>query len=185
MLNGAGYSGTIAGDITGTWTLSLDDSLWPDESDSTARFDYIWNTFFAGNYNAVSGGENWTGDFSGTTLPSTPIMILDTTVPGGILGMNARFSVQLMDFQTNGVLSQEEKHQACQMGFTFSVETPLGTETFEDYCGYGSSSNGSFNFVNPPAVDLLEFPFFGVLNVSYCGSPVEENTWGVIKALYK
>jgi hypothetical protein len=71
------------------------------------------------------------------------------------------------------------------MNFTFSVETPLCTGSFEDYCGFGSSSNGSFNFVNPPTPDELGFPFFGYLNVSHCGAPVEETSWGNIKALFR
>ena len=184
MLNDADYSGNIDAGMVGTWTLDVDDSLWPDESDSTARFDYIWSTFFADNYNDVSGAQHWTGYFDSSTLPSTPLMILDTTTPGGILGMNTSFTVKVRDYYADGVLSQYEKHHACQMAFTFSVETPLGTGTFEDYCGDGSSSNGSFNFVNPPAEDLLEYPFFGQLNVWFCGAPVEDSTWGTIKALF-
>lgn len=185
MLDGADYSGNIDAGMSGTWVLDVDDSLWPDESDSTARFDYIWSTFFAGNYNNISGAEHWTGFFNAETLPSSPLMIFDTTVPGGVLGTNASFTVKVRDYYADGVLSQYEKHHSCQMAFTFSVETPLGTGAFEDYCGDGSSSNGSFNFVNPPTEDLLEFPFFGQLNVWFCGAPVEESTWGVIKALYR
>jgi hypothetical protein len=39
--------------------------------------------------------------------------------------------------------------------------------------------------VNPPTPDTLEFPFFGYFNVSPCGAPVEEDSWGNIKALYR
>lgn len=185
MLNGADYNGTIDSGMAGTWTLDVDDSLWPDESDSTARFDYIWSTFFAGNYNDITGAEHWTGYFNAATLPSSPLMTLDTTTPGGVLGMNTSFTVKVRDYFADGLLSQDEKHHTCQMSFTFSVETPLGTGTFLDHCGDGSSSNGSFNFVNPPTEDLLEFPFFGQLNVWFCGAPAEDGTWGTIKALYR
>ena len=184
MLNGADYSGPIDAGMVGMWTLDVDDSLWPDQSDSTARFDYIWSTFFADNYSDAPNAERWTGYFNASTLPSSPLMTLDTTVPYGVLGMNASFTVQVRDYQVDGVLSQYEKHHSCQMIFTFSVETPLCTGAFEDHCGDGSGSNGSFNFVNPPAEDLLEFPFFCQLNVWYCGAPVEDSTWGTIKALF-
>ena len=185
MLNGADYSGTIDAGMAGTWTLELDDSLWPDDSDSTARFDYIWSTFFADNYNGTTGGEHWMGYFTAETLPSSPLLTLDTSVPGGVLGMNTSFTVQVRDYYADGVLSQYEKHHSCQMAFTYSVETPLGTGAFTDYCGEGSGSNGSFNFVNPPAADQLEFPFFSQLNLWFCGAPVEDSTWGAIKALFR
>ena len=185
MLNGADYSGTIDAGMAGTWDLFVDDSLWPDESDSTARFDYIWDTFFAGNYDPISGGEHWLGYFNSSTLPTTPQLILDTTTPGGILGLNTSFTVLVRDYYADGVLSQYEKHHSCQMNFTYSVEMPLGTGAFADNCGDGSGSNGSFNFLNPPTEDLLEYPFFNQLNIWFCGSPVEDSTWGNIKALYR
>ena len=185
MLNGADYSGVIDAGMVGTWSLEIDDSLWPDESDSTARFNYIWETFFADNYDDINGGEHWLGYFNASTLPSTPLMTLDTTVPGGILGMNVSFTVLVRDYYADGILSQYEKHHACQMNFTYSVEMPLGTETFADHCGDGSGSNGSFNFLNPPEPDTLEFPFFNQIQTWFCGAPVEEGTWGTIKALYR
>jgi len=184
MLNGADYVGSIDAGMAGTWLLDVDDSLWPDESDSTARFEYIWSTFFADNYNNTPGAQHWTGYFNAATLPSSPIMILDRTDPVGVLWMNATFTVRVRDYYADGVLSQYEKHHSCQMSFLFSVETPLCTGTFEDHCGDGSSSNGSFNFVNPPTEDLLEDPFFAQFNVWFCGAPVEDSTWGTIKALF-
>jgi hypothetical protein len=93
--------------------------------------------------------------------------------------------VQVRDYYADGILSQYEKHHSCQMALTYSVETPLGTGAFVDYCGDGSGSNGSFNFVNPPTADQLEFPFFNQLNVWFCGAPVEDSTWGAIKTLFR
>ena len=46
MKNGATYSGTFMYGMTGTWTIDVNDSLWPDESDSTARWNYLWSNFF-------------------------------------------------------------------------------------------------------------------------------------------
>ncbi len=184
MLNGADYTGTILSGMDGTWTLDVDDSMWPDESDSTARFDYIWNTYFAPNYDSAPGGENWRGFFDAGTLPSAPLLTLDTTTPGGLLVMNAPFVVQVRDYNGDGQLSQYEKHHTCQVSFTMSVETPLCTGSFNDYCGDGSGSTGFFNFVNPPDADELElFPV--QLDVWYCGAPVEEGSWGTLKALYR
>ena len=44
------YSGNFMFGLIGTWEITLDDSMWPDQADSTARFDYIWDNFSADNY---------------------------------------------------------------------------------------------------------------------------------------
>jgi len=183
MLDGADYSGAVSLQMAGTWTLDVDDSLWPDESDSTARFDYIWDTFFAANYDGTPGQQSWRGYFDGATLPSVPKLTLDTTYPGGVLVSNASFVVLVRDYYGDGELSQIEKHHACQVSMTISVETPLCTGYFVDYCGDGSLGAGNFNFINPPDPD--EITFFGQVQVWFCGAPVEDSTWGSIKALYQ
>jgi hypothetical protein len=183
MLNGAVYQGDIlAGGITGDWSLDFDDSLWPDDSDSTARFDYIWTTFFADNYDGTAGQESWRGYFDGTTLPTAPRMSFFTAVPGGDLVTNASVTVLIRDDNGDEMLQQSEKHGNSQVAITVSVETPLCTGYFEDYCGNGSFGSGNFNFVNPPTEDGIMFN--GQLQVFYCGSPVEESSWGTIKALF-
>jgi len=183
MLNGADYTGAVSVQMAGTWTLDVDDSLWPDESDSTARFNYIWDTFFAANYDPTPGQQSWRGYFDGSTLPSVPKLTLDTSAPGGELVSNASFVVLVRDYYGDGELSQIEKHHDCQVSMTISVETPLCTGYFEDYCGTGSLGAGDFNFVNPPDVD--EIMFFGQVQVWFCGAPVEDSTWGAIKTLFR
>ena len=184
MLNGADYTGNIlAGGLTGTWSLDFDDSLWPDQSDSTARFDYIWTTFFADNYDGSAGSESWRGYFDGTTLPTAPRMSFFTASPGGDLVTNASVTVLIRDYNADGVLQQSEKHHNSQVAITVSVETPLCTGYFEDYCGTGSLGTGNLNFINPPDEDAVQLN--GQLQVNYCGAPVDESSWGTIKTLFR
>lgn len=183
MLNDADYAGALSLQMTGSWDLDVDDSLWPDESDSTARFDYIWDTFFADNYDPTPDQQAWWGYFDGATLPSVPKLTFDTAVPGGMLVSNASFIVLVRDYNGDGELSQYEKHHACQVSMTISVETPLCTGYFEDYCGNGSLGAGDLNFVNPPAFD--EIMFMGQVQVWDCGALVNESTWAAVKALYR
>jgi hypothetical protein len=183
MLNGADYSGPILAGLAGTWTLSIDDSLWPDESDSTARFDYIWTNFFAPNYDPSGGSESWRGYFNSTTLPTAPVLGFYTSVPGGDLVTTASVTILVRDYYADGILSQYEKHHDCQVAITVSVETPLCTDYFEDYCGNGSLGSGDLTFLNPPTEDSIFLN--GQLTVNYCGSPVEDETWGTIKALFR
>jgi len=184
MLNGATYSGTILAGMTGTWSLEFDDSLWPDDADSTARFDYIWTNFFEPNYNSSTGQEGWFGYFNSGTLPTAPVYSFFTSVPGGDLVTSASVTILVRDWYADGILSQSEKHHNCQVSMTLSVETPLCTGYFEDFCGTGSLGNGNnFNFVNPPTAD--DITFNGQLEVWFCGAPVEGSTWGAMKALYR
>jgi hypothetical protein len=68
------------------------------------------------------------------------------------------------------------------MSATLSINPDLGTGSFAELCGHGSVSSGNMNFVNPPAVDVLQI--VGQLQTYTCPSPVEDATWGSIKALY-
>lgn len=184
MLNGADYEGDISMSMLGDWTLDVDDSLWPDASDSIARFDYIWDTFFASNYNTTTGAENWLGYFDGGTLPTPPRLTLDVTDPvEGVLVFNVSLVVLIRDWYADGILQQNEKHHNSQVSMTLSVETPLCSGYFEDYCGDGSGSSGNFNFVNPPDTDSIMF--IAQLDVQYCGAPVGEERWATIKALFR
>jgi hypothetical protein len=183
MLNGADYTGPILAGLVGTWTLDFDDSLWPDDSDSTARFDYIWTNFFAPNYDSSPGQQAWRGYFNASTLPTTPRISFATSVPGGTLTTNASVTILVRDYNADGMLSQYEKHHDCQVAITVSVETPLCTGYFEDYCGNGSFGSGDLTFVNPPTADSIFLN--GQLMVNYCGSPVEHESWGAMKALFR
>jgi len=183
MKNGATYSGTFLSGMTGTWTIDLDDSLWPADSDSTARFNYIWQTFFAGHYDDTNGAEAWWGFFNGTTLPTTPQFVFNTTSPGGIVAGDITITILIRDWYADGILSQGEKHKNSNISGTLNVNPALGTGTFVNKCGDGSLSSGVFNFHNLPKLDSIQIP--GLITTYVCPSPVENTTWGMVKALYR
>jgi hypothetical protein len=183
--------------MTGTWSFTIDDSLWPDPSDPQARFDYIWNTFFAGNYDgSTPGAEAWRGYFDGSTLPTVPTFEMDVsgTIPPnlvGTLGGNVTIVVQVRDFVADGVLSQAEKDNNHGFNATFQISPSLGTGDFVNMCGTGSMAASAitggdekrFNFVDPPADDALEL--IGIMDIEPCPSPTDDSSWSTIKALYR
>jgi hypothetical protein len=177
------YSGNFMFGLVGSWEIAVDDSMWPDPADSTARFDYIWDTFFAGNYVDVTGAESWTGYFNGATLMATPHFRFDTMSPAGVLEGDITFSILVRDWYADGILSQQEKHDNLNMSATVNVNPGLGQGDFENTCGHGSVSSGNFNFHNPPMRDNVQI--VGQLQTYTCPSPVEDSTWGAMKALYR
>ena len=177
------YSGNFMWGLVGSWEITLDDSMWPDPADSTARFDYIWDNFFADNYQNTVGAEAWYGYFDGATLFATPHFRFDTISPAGVIEGDITFSILVRDWYADGILSQQEKHHNLNLSATVSVNPGLGQGYFEDTCGHGSISSGNFNFVNPPLDDSLQI--VGQLQTYTCPSPVEEITWGAVKALFQ
>ncbi|MFH1502574.1 MAG: hypothetical protein ABIG03_05975 [Candidatus Eisenbacteria bacterium] len=181
MMNGATYSGTFMFGMTGTWTIDVDDSLWPDQSDSTARWNYLFSNFFT--YDATPGAKAWWGTFDGSTLGSVPTFEFVTSSPGGTVAGVCTFRVMLRDWNGDGLLSQSEKHRDSQIVYTLSVNPNLGTGSFATLCGDGSISSGNFKFVNPPTINVMQL--VGHIDVHECPSPVEDTTWSTIKALYQ
>lgn len=177
------YSGNFMFGLVGTWEISLDDSLWPDPADSTARFDYIWVNFFADNYIDTWGAESWIGHFDGATLGTPPHFRFDTISPTGAIEGDITFSILVRDWYADEILSQQEKHHNLNLSATLSVNPDLGEGEFEDLCGHGSVSSGNFKFVNPPLDNNLQI--VGQLQTYTCLTPVEETTWGAVKALFK
>jgi len=177
MKNGATYSGTFMFGLSGTWTIDVDDSLWPDDSDSTARWNYLWDFFV---YDDTPGGEAWFGTFDLSTLGSIPTFEFDST--RGMLAGDCTYRIMIRDWNGDGVLSQREKHQQQQLTYTLSINPDLGTSDFDDMCGHGSITSYSFKFINPP--DDNDLDIMGQLQLNECPSPVEETTWGTIKSLY-
>jgi hypothetical protein len=179
MTNGATYSGTFMFGYSGTWTIDVDDTLWPDQADSNARWDYIWSNFFT--YDDTFGAEAWWGNFDAVTLANVPSFEFLTSV-GRVAG-DATFRIMIRDWDGDGVLSQSEKHDDSNITWTLSIDHTLGTDSFVDMCGHGSISSGVFRFVNPPTTNMLQI--VGHLDSEECPSPVEDATWGTIKALYQ
>jgi len=178
------YNGSFMFGLMGTWEITLDDSTWPSDADSTARFNYIWDNFFADNYLDTWGAESWTGYFNGATLMSTPHFRFDAVgAQTGVLEGDVTIQILVRDWYADGLLSQDEKHDNLNLSATLNVNPDLGTGYFEDLCGHGSVSSGVFNFHNPPTDDELQI--VGQLQTYTCPSPVENQTWGVIKALYQ
>lgn len=177
------YSGNFMFGLVGSWEITVDDALWPDPSDSTARFDYIWDTFFADNYLTTPGAQSWTGYFNGATLMATPHFRFDSVSPVGVLEGDITFSILVRDWYSDGILSQSEKHDNLNMSATVNMNPALGQGYFVDTCGHGSVSSGNFNFHNPPMKDNLQI--VGQLQTYTCPSPVEDSTWGAMKALYR
>jgi len=177
------YSGNFMFGLTGSWEITIDDSMWPAEADSTARFNYIWDTFFADNYLDTWGAESWTGYFNAATLMAAPHFRFDTAVPVGVIEGDVTIQILVRDWYADGLLSQDEKHDNLNMSATLNLNPALGEGYFADTCGHGSVSSGNFNFHNPPTDDDLQI--VGQLQTYTCPSPVESSTWGVIKALYE
>jgi hypothetical protein len=187
-LNGSGnfldnapdYAGTFMFGMTGSWTIEIDDSLWP--APGPARFDYIWETFFADNYDPTPGAAAWYGTFDGHTLPTTPRFEFVTTSPGGVLAGDITLRILVRDWDGDGVLSETEKYDNLNLNATLSVNPDFGTGYFMISCGHGSIGSGNFNFVDPPGVDTLQIT--GQLQTYPCPSPIEPTTWGTIKSMY-
>jgi len=177
------YSGNFMWGLVGSWEITLDDSMWPDPADSTARFDYIWDEFFADNYESTVGAEAWYGYFDGATLLATPHFRFDSVSPVGVIEGDITFSILVRDWYADGILSQQEKHHNLNLAATINVNPTLGQGYFENTCGHGSISSGNFNFLNPPLDDSLQI--VGQLQTYTCPSPVEETTWGAVKALFQ
>lgn len=177
LASGADYSGTFMFGMVGSWVIDVDDSLWPPPG--TARFDYIWATFFADHYDASPGAEAWYGDLDGLTLPTTPRFEFDTTSPGGLLIGDATLRIMVRDWNSNGVLDENEKTDNLNLTATVSVNPDFGTGYFMITCGHGSLGSGNFNFDDPDALQMT-----GQLQTYPCPSPIEQTSWGTIKALY-
>jgi hypothetical protein len=180
LLNAPDYVGTFMFGMTGTWTIEVDDSAWPPPG--PARFDYIWDNYFADHYVPTPGGEAWFGDFDGLTLPSVPQFTFDTTSPGGLLAGDITFRIMVRDWDADGVLDDQEKYDNLNFNATISVNPDFGTGYFMISCGHGSIASGNFNFVDPPGVDVLQIT--GQIQTYPCPSPTEQTSWGTIKAMY-
>jgi len=180
MKDGAGYGGAFLFGLTGTWALDLDDSEWPAESDSTARFEYLWDTFFVENYDDTPGAEAWYGYFDGATLPTPPRFAFTTTSPQGHIAGDATLVIMMRDMNGDGVRSMSEKHRNCQTTMTLTVDFSQGEGDFFELCGNGGLGSGNLAFPNPPALDVVQLT--GSLHLFNCPDPVEARSWGAIKA---
>ncbi|MEA3409171.1 MAG: hypothetical protein U9Q95_02375, partial [Candidatus Eisenbacteria bacterium] len=114
---------------------------------------------------------------------ATPHFRFDSISPAGTLEGDITFSILLRDWYADGILSQQEKHHNLNLSATLNVNPDLGLGYFEHTCGHGSISSGNFKFVNPPLDNNLQI--VGQIQTYTCPSPVEETTWGAVKALFQ
>jgi len=173
------YSGVFTYGAAGTWQWEIDDSAWAG-ADSTSRFDYIWSTYFAGNYDDTTpGAEAWTGYFPGTFQ-------IDLTSPdaGHMEGsIDIAITIRDRDLPVDGILSMSEKHHINLLNADYLLDPDLGTGAFTDHCGNGSLGTYQFKFINPPYVNTIGGS--GLYSSYQCQSPVEDSSWSMIKALYR
>jgi hypothetical protein len=175
----------IAGYVEGTWWFQIDDTGWPDPADPDARFDYIWAEYFADNYGEDHLGKKWQGDFENATFGQdiTPCAGFPY---GGHLGGSFRVTITIRDQDGDQVLDPVEKSANASMNGDSLHEADEGTGDFENLCGFGSMASTKFNFVYPPDDDELSFPGSGwYITTTTCQSPVEQTSWGAIKALFE
>ncbi|MFH1502573.1 MAG: hypothetical protein ABIG03_05970 [Candidatus Eisenbacteria bacterium] len=166
------------GDILdGSWTITVPDAGWP--TDPVARQSYIWNTFYAPNYEPGTPGF-WKGYFDATTNgEQNALAIVDNTNVGTMGGVTT-LEIQVQDLNSNGVLDEGEFCDGSHTGIIIIIRD--GTGVYDGWCGTGNFY-GSY-VVNCP--DTYETWNFGMyLWISDCSTPVESTTWGSIKALYQ
>ena len=193
------YTGPFASGFEGTWTITVDDSDWPDSAKvehSWARFNYIWQHFFADNYDD-SGPLSWTGYFNGSTLSEQPEFMFNiTSAPYpfdvGTVGGGAPFTILVMDLIPNGQLDPVEWDEL-RFAANLNIDPGVATGDFVGDCGWGAMNVNDFDFPHPPTnpavVDSVGYdPYpagYGNLFVNPCPNAVEASGWGKIKSLFK
>jgi len=181
MVSPVVFDGTVtAGEpllLGGYWTLSVDDTGWPADTDKQARWDYIAATYYYPNYDP-SG--NWTATFDGNTTASPPNWA--TGSGAGSMTGTATLQLTILDFDFDQVIDPDERAFNVFSGTLIVVKN--GEGVFAGSCGLGSYS-GSLSNSDP--MNFVDDDFSGttVLDVEDCSVPVEEVTWGHIKANYR
>jgi hypothetical protein len=181
-----GYKGPIVDGGSGWIWFELYHNDWPDTTDPDARFDYIWDTYFAPNYDSsVVGAYKWVGQLPGQFYLHT------TSAPIGYNGwflgsINAKITVR--DFNENGTLETWEllKQHLFDGRLSKLCEDPGGGE-MDCKWGWGALASNYFSFYppDPPGVDTLYNGANLTLTAMGCETAVEAASWGAIKALYK
>jgi hypothetical protein len=164
--------------LGGYWTLTIDDTGWPDDSDPNARWDYIAATYYEPNYNP--GTITWTGTFDEFTTASAPHWTSGKAGVGEMTG-TAILQMSIWDFDVDQVIDADERAFIVFSGTLIVVKN--GSGVFAGYCGLGSYS-GSMS--NPDPVNWADdsFNLSTILDVEDCSVPTKQVTWGNVKSLY-
>ena len=167
------------GDITvGSWSITVPDDGWP--TDPVDRTTYIWNTFYAPNYEVGNPGF-WKGYFDidhGLTAMND-LEIVDDTNVGTMTGI-CSVEIQVQDINNNGVLDEGEFCNGSLSGIVIIIRE--GTGVYDGMCGTGNYF-GTYIKDCPATTETWNFGMY--LYIQDCTSPVEDTTWGAIKALYQ
>jgi hypothetical protein len=169
------------GDIVdGAWSITIDDTTWP--MDPTDRAAFIWNTYFAPNYTPGTPGY-WTGYFDPDHVDGidwNPLSIVDNTNGGTMVGIcSVQIQVQDSVIQ-NGELDEGEFCSGSLSGLVIIIRE--GTGVYDGMCGTGNYF-GSYLKDCPATTETWNFGMY--LWLEDCTTPVEDATWGSIKALYQ
>jgi len=181
MVSPVVYGGNITwGDLApGTWELTLDDTGWPSDQDSAARWNYIWDTYYAPNYDP--SGHVWIATFDSTTLATVPRIYLEHTGVGHMSGV-VKLRIQVTDTDGDGVLDDNEICDGDFSGIVIIIKD--GSGAYAGWCGDGYYF-GSYTKPNC-ATDMTDYVQAMMhLSVDDCAVDVASSTWGKIKLMYK
>lgn len=174
------FSGSITGgDIAaGSWTVTVPDDAWP--TDPVAREAYVWDTFFADNYDDTSNPPVWIGYFDEAHgLPDMNALFIDDYGNGTMTGV-CTIEIQVQDTNINGVLDADEGTNGSLSGAIIIIRD--GTGIYDGLCGYGYYFGSYFKdvFWGPETWN------WGMdIALEDCSTPVQDKSWGSIKALYQ
>jgi hypothetical protein len=181
----AQYSGIFTSGADGTLQYTHDDTAWPDASDPVARFNHIWTTYFAANYNnSTPGAEKWVGKIPATF--SMAVTAAPVGYTGTCQGRIPAVTYTIKDVDADGVLDEEEKTDWNNTLYGTLAKLCADASTGEMSCkaGNGALNSNGFGFVTPPDVNTLNG--YGSLNLYVpCASANEDASWGSIKSLYR
>jgi hypothetical protein len=179
----AQYTGPLTWGAEGTFAFTLDDSGWPDPSDQAARWDYIFNTYFAGNYdNSTPGAYNWKGYIDGWYA-----LDLTSAPPGfnGSIAGELYSEITLRDQDGDGIYDPFEREgDLNSINGTFTIACDSGTGELWQRRGGGAMQNNGISFAFLPAIDDMP-EGSGNINVEDCPVGTESSSWGRVKALYR
>ena len=175
-------SGSLLSGADGAIQFTLDDTGWP--TDPEDRFDYIWITYFAANYDSTDPHTNrWIGWFSGTWH------LVAWNAPPGFGGwceghMDARITVR--DYDSDEVLDDTEKwgDQLFDATLSKQCDGPAGGEPLWKW-GWGAMASNYFNFLMPGGLDELSDGGNITITDFGCETAATPGSWGSIKALYR
>lgn len=176
------YTGTLTWGATGTFGFQVDDTGWPDPSGQAARWDYIFVTYFADNYdNSTPGAYNWKGE-----IDASYDLVFTDAMPGfnGSVSGEFRPEITLRDIDEDGIFDPFEREGENLINGSFTILCGAGTDELECQRGTGSMQDNYMSFPYLPAIDEM-LNGSGSVNLTACPSAAEQSSWGGIKALYR